>query len=855
MDELNLQEIENKLKSEFENGERIVFWYDSDASFEDSVDRLKLGDVKIMYLTEKNAFRTKIILEHDDPEGQYLVYAPFAKPDVSYNHLEDTLLYSKQFFADKLSLIVADISLPDRFRTALNNKVIFFGVGKKSDEEVIKRTNDFIVRAKELDFSTAESDEIELLALCVIAKARNVTVDDLMYAVFSYGDITEQKVITEFENAGISDDFWKICSDIFGYSESKPTLLRLVLSMFAVHVCKDYEDQAPEAWKLFLQDCVKNKITNISVLLDNMMNNVIYQGTFDVISEAAAKGLGVEKELSEIRLENLVSCSSFKIIDELIIKWIIDRELAEDKAAGLSGMNIPELCDARKRLHFGKSFAAEYDALKAGYELLKVTGFTSAGRLSEITENYINADYKYDTYYRRFIASIDAIDDSSPFDDLKILIQNIYQNEFLEKIVYAWNSAYVKDNGNAGLRLQLNFYRDNILLKKEKTVVIVSDAFRYEAARELSQKFEEDPNCEIDMRAMLGILPSYTAVGMAALLPHDELTMTEDKNHKVLVDGEQTTTTEQREKILKKANEKSAAILVENLLNMSSKELKEFSAGKEVIYVYHNRIDAAGENQRTENTVFTATSEAIDEIYNIVKKLSKSGNVYRFFVTADHGFIYSRRKLESTDKLENEASNAAFVDRRFIIDDNDFASEGIFTVPMKESLQNDKLKRFAMYAKGMSVFKCGGGMNYVHGGSSPEELIIPVLYIKTQRGLVETEDVKLNLITDVRRITNLKIKLDFYQEQAVSDIVKKAVYRLKFMSDDGEVISNEVLLEVDSKDEKPGNRIYTVAFDIKRKSYGPDHKYFIKVVNERTGIEIMSRQVIMDLPFTDDFGF
>jgi len=856
MDELNLQEIENKLKSEFDAGERIVFWYDSDASFEDSVDQLQLGDVKVMHLTDNNAFRSKITLEHDDPESQYLVYAPFAKPEVAHNHLEDTILYSKQFYADKLSLISADIGLPDRFRTSLKKKGIFFGIGKKNTKEITKRTNDFISRAEEVDLPTADSDMVELLALCVIAKARNVTVDDLMYAVLSSGDIEEQEIITAFERAGIEHDFWKICSSRFGYEESKPSLLRLVLSMFAVYVCKDFEDPTPDAWKLFLQDSVKNKITNISVLLDNMMNSVIYQDDFDHISEVAVKGLEAEKALSGVRLENIVSCASLKLADELIVKWVIGRELAEDKTASLSGMNIPELCDMRKRLHYGHTFAAAYDALKAGYELLNVMGFTPAGTLSEIAESYITADYRYDTHYRKFIASIDALDDSSLFDDLKVLMQNIYQNEFLEKIVYAWNASYIKDGKkNAGLKLQSDFYRDKIASKKEKTVVIVSDAFRYEAAKELSLNFEEDPNCEIDMGAMLGTLPSYTAVGMAALLPHDELTMTEDKDHKVLVDGESTATTEQKEKILKKANDKSAAVLVENLLDMSSKELKEFTAGKEVIYVYHNKIDATGENLRSENTVLTATGQAIDEIYTIVKKLSKSGNVYRFYVTADHGFIYSRKKLEPTDKLENEASHAAFVDRRFIIDDNNFTAEGIFTVEMRESLQNQNLRRYAMYAKGMSVFKCGGGMNYVHGGSSPEELIIPILYIKTQKGLVETEDVKINLITDVRRINNLKIKLDFYQEQVVSDTVKKAIYRLKFESDDGEVISNEVLLETDSKDDKPGNRIYTVTFDIKRKSYGPEHKYFLKVVNEKTGIEIMNRQVIMDLPFTQNFGF
>lgn len=855
MDELNLQEIENKLKSEFESGERLVFWYDADASFEDSVDQLQLGEVKILHLTDRNAFRAKMTLEHEDPEGQYLVYAPFAKPAVEHNHLEDTLLYSRQFYADKLSLIAADIGLPDRFRAALQQKGAFFGIGQKNTKEIIRRTNDFIERAGEVDLPTADPDEISLLALCVVAKSRNVTVDDLMYAVFSAGNIEEQAVITAFEKAGIAEDFWELCANRFGYAESKPTLLRLVLSMFAVHACKEFEDPAPEAWKIFLQDSARNKTTNISVLLDNMMNSVIYQEDFDSISAVAETGLAAEEALSSVKLENLVSCTSFRLVDEFIIKWIIGRELAEDKAATLAGRNIPELCDFRKRMHFGTGFSAAYDALEAGYELLQLTGYEPERELSAITENYIARDYRYDTYYRKFITSIDALEDSSWFDELKTLIQNIFQNEFLEKIVFAWNAAYSKDATKSGLPYQRNFYRDKIEYKKEKVAVIISDAFRYEAVKELACRFEEDPNCEVDLSAMMGTLPSYTAVGMAALLPHQKLTMTEDKDHTVLLDDAPCASTEQREKILKKANENSVAITYENIHKMNSAALKELSAGKEVIYIYHNLIDATGETSRTEDKVFSATNETINELFALIKTLSKSGNIYRFYVTSDHGFIYSRRKLQPTDKLKNEASTAAFVDRRFIIDDKDLGMDGIYSVAMQDSLDNNALHRYIMLAKGMSVFMCGGGMNYVHGGSSPEELIIPALFIKTQKGLVETEDVKLNLITDVHRISNLKYKLDFYQEQAVSDTVKAAVYRLKFESDDGEVISNEVLLEANSKDEKPGNRIYTVTFDFKRKTYTSEHKYFLRVINEKTGIETLTRQVIMDLPYTQDFGF
>lgn len=73
MDELNLQEIEKKLNEQFTAGQRLIFWYDADASFEAEVDRLQLGDVQILHLTKNNAFRTKLLLEHEDTEGQYLV--------------------------------------------------------------------------------------------------------------------------------------------------------------------------------------------------------------------------------------------------------------------------------------------------------------------------------------------------------------------------------------------------------------------------------------------------------------------------------------------------------------------------------------------------------------------------------------------------------------------------------------------------------------------------------------------------------------------------------------------------------------------------------------------------------------
>lgn len=861
MDKLNLQEIEKNLNAEFAGGQRLIFWYDTDAAFEADVDRLQLGGVRILHLTKTNAFRMKLLLEHEDPERQYLIYAPFEKPAVAKNHLEDVLLYSREFYTDRISLIAAEIGLPSRLRGSLETMKSFFAVGKgrlKAQEKQagVRRTNAFIEKAKEMDLSMANGEDLFVIAMCVVSRAINVTVDDLFYSVFSYGDIYSQAVITEFVENGLDQGFWELCENRFGYSDPNPTLLKFVLSLFVVYTCKDNPEILPKAWKRYGQDGMRRRTGNISVLLENMMNSILYRECFDEISLAAAKELRAEEILNCLPKEELVNMSSFAFVDDVLIRWMIERELAEDKNAMISGLMIPELCEKRLRSHFGFVKRAEYEALLSGYRFLSVTNFTAGESLSELIDSYCKKDYQIDMEYRKFIVALDAMEDTGVFEQLADFIQNIYITDYLNEIVYKWNIAFEKNRQHDSIEEQQKFYQNKIAPVKEKVAVIISDGLRYEAAKELEARLQEDENTDITMSAMLASPPTITSLGMGRLLPHEKVELTGEKVPGVLLDGKPSVSTAQRETILKRENAKSAAVDFDTVKHMKSKDLKEFSAEKKVIYIYHNRIDATGETPRTENSVFDAVEKTIEELFRLVKTLSRSGNVYRFFITADHGFLYTRKKLKPTDKLENVAGQAAFVDRRFIVDDGKVEDEGVYGLPLRDVLRNSD-NRYIMLAKGMCVFRCGGGMNYVHGGASPQEMIVPSIFVKTRKGLVEIEYVNLNLITDIRKVTNLKFRLDFYQEQPVSDLVKAATYRIWFEADTGEVFSNEVVYRADGKGIKPGERIVTFGFDIKRKAYDNDHKYFLKVlrVKDKGEEEIMSRQVIMDLPFTDDYGF
>lgn len=123
----------------------------------------------------------------------------------------------------------------------------------------------------------------------------------------------------------------------------------------------------------------------------------------------------------------------------------------------------------------------------------------------------------------------------SKFEKLRELIENIYTNDYLNKITVNWNTEFAEAQGKTNLPLQTDFFACNVKNNSGRTVVIVSDALRYEVAKTLLDKLSFDEKCNAGISAMQGVLPSYTALGMATLLPHK--TIEYNENFDVLLDG------------------------------------------------------------------------------------------------------------------------------------------------------------------------------------------------------------------------------------------------------------------------------------------------------------------------------
>ena len=126
--------------------------------------------------------------------------------------------------------------------------------------------------------------------------------------------------------------------------------------------------------------------------------------------------------------------------------------------------------------------------------------------------------------------------------------------------------------------------------------------------------------------------------------------------------------------------------------------MKSFFAWKPITYIYHNQIDARGDNPKTENEVFVACEEAVNEIYRLIKNLT-SANKKNFIVTADHGFLYRRNKLSESDKIGAMTDKAEIRGRRYVLSSESIASEGVASTvvgaPRANSIRMNYLqKRF-----------------------------------------------------------------------------------------------------------------------------------------------------------------
>ena len=848
MDLLNIQE---QLNTEFSKSDtRIIFWFDDKGEYEDEVSEIQLDNAKLHILDGTNWFYSKWLLNESDVEGKYLVYAPFPKPSDAENPLADMYYYSVPYYTDRVSQMSQEIGIDNRFKEHLAQYSNFW------------KNKDRIEKFKELgiDHFNVETIDIGLIAVLTDVKTPN------------FEEITRQLLLNDNEaylkalkDNGLLEKFWELCEKYFGYPSENPNMNDLAACMLLTYASVALKDALPAVLKSY----ILKKKNDVVVFVRNLMDNVLYQDAYDALSEKVDKTLRVVSRIRDelkkdadkskdqsAQLLDIANCDAFRGLDNILIDWALDQLNDEILDALIDGMNLAQIAEKRtaKSCHFGNVYKNEYQAIKYAYQMMKaVSVMEVTSDIKEMVADYQKQTYLIDSYYRWFYSAYDCMEDTERFAQVRERIENMYSFTYLQKVTPKWNQELTENlMADTGLKRQEDFYRNylNAYEGKNRVIVIISDAFRYECAKELMERLELDEKCTPKLECMISGLPSVTSVGMASLLPHKELHVDEKLN--VTVDGQSCGDLASRDKILKVQNENNVVLSFDEVASANKEKIRELLQKKNIVYIYHNQVDARGDKPASENEVFTACSEAIEEIHKLIKKLTGYISAAKFFVTADHGFLYKRDKLHEFDKVSYDREICAYSNKRFLLTTQKVNEPG-----MKSRMMAYMNHLYVTTPIGADIFKvAGGGQNYVHGGSSLQEMLIPVIELTTNTRAVAYDYVDVILTSVNRKVTNLITYFDFIQTEKVTDTMKARSLVAYFTTEDGEKISFDVPIVANSRGDAPEKRTFHEKFTLKSREYKYGDKYYLVLADANNEKNILQQyEFMIDIAFVDDFGF
>ena len=848
MDLLNIQE---QLNAEFSKSDtRIIFWFDDKGEYEDEVSEIQLDNAKLHILDGTNWFYSKWLLNESDIDSKYLVYAPFPKPNDAENPLADMYYYSVPYYTDRVSQMSQEIGIDNRFKEHLAQYSNFW------------KNKNRIEKFKELgiDHFNVETIDIGLIAVLTDVKTPN------------FEEITRQLLLNDneaylkaLEDNGLLEKFWELCEKYFGYQSENPNMDDLAACMLLTYASVALKDTLPTVLKSY----ILKKKNDVVIFVRNLMDNVLYQEAYDALSEKVDKTLRVVSRIRDelkkdadkakeqsAQLLDIANCDAFRGLDGILIDWALDQLNDEILDAQIDGMNLAQIADQRtaKSCHFGNIYKNEYQAIKYAYQMMKaVSVMEVTSDIKEMVADYQKQTYLIDSYYRWFYSVYDCMEDTERFAQVRERIENMYSFTYLQKVTPKWNQELTENlMVDTGLKRQEDFYRNYLKAYegKNRVIVIISDAFRYECAKELMERLELDEKCTPKLECMISGLPSVTSVGMASLLPHKELHVDEKLN--VTVDGQSCGDLASRDKILKAQNENNVALSYDEVASANKEKIRELLQKKNIVYIYHNQVDARGDKPASENEVFTACSEAIEEIHKLIKKLTGYISAAKFFVTADHGFLYKRDKLHEFDKVSYDREICAYSNKRFLLTTQQVNEPG-----MKSRMMAYMNHLYVTTPIGADIFKvAGGGQNYVHGGSSLQEMLIPVIELTTNTRAVAYDYVDVILTSVNRKVTNLITYFDFIQTEKVTDTMKARSLVAYFTTEDGEKISFDVPIVANSREDAPEKRTFHEKFTLKSREYKYGDKYYLVLADASDEKNILQQyEFMIDIAFVDDFGF
>ena len=840
---------------------RIVVWIDEDAEFADKLDEITLNGAKIIALTGSNNFYVKKQLAVDDPTGNYLIYRPFAYESDEDNWLLDMELYGEEFRADLVSMCMDEMNIPQTpaLRRSFKKYRKFFNAQARRNK-VASQTAAPTMPA-----------QLQMAIMAALAGLKDAKPNAIIKTVLQAGLLNDSNpVYAEFVSYGIDEAFWRMVSQGTGYQDMDTDLAQLATHILLTASTRTMRQEFLAGLQMFISSAHQ------AYCYDFVSDWIHSEDAKDIYEIAAyiEDELKLPQRFMKLQVADLVDTEVCPCVNEVILVKL----MTEISDHIIDVDTITQTVEKRRTCVW-------YDDVKNYYEgilqVAKMQAFFkehSAGfhtvEPANVWKEYTTEYYIMDTCYREFHKSYSESlknyheEISDLFTHVVEKVEGLYVTWFLGQLGNNWSDACADNLREYGRVLevpqQTDFYRRQVAASDSKVYVIISDAMRYEVAASLAEQLQRETQAKVNLKSMQGIFPTITKFGMAALLPNKALSV-EMKSGKterlaVLADG-QSTEAPNRDKLLKSADSASVALKYKDIIGMKRADRQALIKGMNVVYIYHDTIDEAG---HLESSIFTACDTAIEELKNMVRIIANEWGGANIIITSDHGFLYTHSPLTEDDKVDKttEGDQDVEIGRRYAIMQK--GAQPQYLLPVKFLGGDTAYDAFAP-RESIRIKMKGGGLNFVHGGISLQEMVVPVIeyhFLRNQskeykrnKSKYDTKPVEISLLSANRKISNMIFSLNFYQKEPVGGNREAATYQLYFTDSAGKPISDVQKIIADKTSDNGQDRTFRCSFNLKSLKYSNTETYYL-VITDENGLQVQREEFQIDIAFAmDEFDF
>jgi uncharacterized protein (TIGR02687 family) len=798
--------IEEKVKSYFENNPnlKILFFFDESQEFFEEVKTLAIPNIHIEFYTG-NAFTTKCKLLNDLIDTKVLLYLPMAHPNTQDEYhqfsLLGLLLANKELKLDNVGEFM------DKYGLQRHQKTLVTKYLKELKYSSVQAVCEPILNTIEFQESAIQKGLISYFLKFKTIESWSFIISKLLTLLVAKDDSELIKVLAKIADLELQDIIVKQFSEHTSYkmkSLSREELMHAARCIFYNKITQTITTVSNLDPYIAFKIKDQSQIVRLNQLLNETEMNTYLSSSFNEVMKLVSNDIKGDKLIDIYGLDANFAEFSPSMVWAVINS--LQHQIADAPEAVLKKLDNISM---QQTLDEGIQNFLKYLTYMAKLHQM-VNGISSyiLNKPEDYLKAYSEELYFIDSLYRKAIKAYKLIDYSElpstiPLDDLHLALNNSYE-EHTDKLNREWLKCLNQfdfDYAKILVAKQFDFFKTEIEPLNQKVVVFISDALRYEVAHELLSELHSDANNTAKMKYMIASIPSKTNIGMAQLLPYGDLVYNNGDISSSTISTEGLTN---RNQILRRFKSDSLAVQFSEISSNSQEKNREIFKNS-VVYLYHDIIDSTGDKRSSERRTFDVVIDAIDEIKRLVKKLHGSYNVAKVIITADHGFLYNDREIEDKDLESISDPNPMTSHNRYFITSSKSQQSLGYSVPLsKTTAFNDDV--FVTIPHSVNRYrKQGVGHQFVHGGGSLQEVVVPIIESSRKREEVVTK-VRPSLINkgDLKVVSNL-LRLNILQETKVSRMEKELSISTG-LYDNNTLVSNEIISTLNSTSDSPSER-------------------------------------------------